>query len=133
MNHEAELPDGIGLADFLDRWIRDRSLEKAADNIEARFQSYLRDLRLIGIVSGVLIGSRADERRGYAWNILAQDFSPNQPADLRFRELNLLTYELERDFADVLPLRVSHLNSSQLEEHERRCQKQGLELNLIPL
>lgn len=106
--------------------------EAVRSKVEKVLGCYLTEVEALRILSGVLIGSpRPGERRGYVWNIFGEDFSLREKPDPRFRELNRLIVQLEEDLSGLVPLRISHVNPSQLDEHRRRCAVQNIETELL--
>ncbi len=135
MNHELDLPDGARLADYLDNWLRKIPQERIVSDldrqkIEELFEDYLLNIKALGIVKGVLFGSSSLERKGYIWNIFQQDFQLEDFSDPRFGELNLLGYRFEKDMVSLLPLRISHVNPSNLRRLIDQCEEKNINVEV---
>lgn len=135
MGHELDLPDGARLADYLDSWLRKTSQDRTVSDldrqkIEKLYEDYLLNIKALGIVKGVVFGSRLGERQGYIWNIFQQDYQMRDFRDVRFGELNSLSYRLEKDMAGCLPLRIAHVNPSKLRELIDKCEEKNIEVEV---
>lgn len=135
-NPELELPDGRKLARSADSWLRQRSRllnqDRLATVVEPLFDSYLEGLRGLGIMKGVVVGSKAGERQGYIWPVFAHDFSIEQVRDSRVQRLNPLGFSLQDAIGkDILPLYIAYLSLSDLSEHLEICKKQGIDVEFV--
>lgn len=129
MTLESDLPNGPKLANYLDQWLRVQSTSRDVleGKVEERFHTYLEDLRLNGLIGGVLVGSKPGERLGYIWNVFKEEYTLEKGIDPRYKRLNLLTIYFREDLEPFLPLRIAHLNPSMLEECRKGCEKLGID------
>ncbi len=129
-------PDGsVAGSDLtrLSKRLNTRRRTAAKEQIEGVFTQYLQEVQALGIVSEILVGSKAHAPGAYLWNVFAEDFRVEQWARPSFAELNRLTYRLEQDLPKGLSLRIAHVNPCDLAQVRERCDQQQIETELIPL
>lgn len=98
------------------------------------FNAYLSDVAELGIVGGVLVGSRTDGSTGaFVWNVFDQHYEMEDFADERFVKLNKLTSQLKKGLPKRISTHIAHLNPEHLDEIRRECDERGIETTLVPI
>ncbi len=105
--------------------------EDTKGQIESSLQKYLKEIEGLGIVSGVVVGSKEGENRGYLWNIFAEDLQMQQVADPAFYQLSQLAAQLHKGLSNIVPMRISNVSPSNLEELEKKCREQKIDIERI--
>ncbi len=111
-----------------------QSSEQRNPQVETAVTAYLEDVQALNVVSGVLFGANPAQGGAYVWNVFAEDVSLRDDRDFApYENLNELARQLRRSMRGVVPLRVSHVNPSQVPALQEDCKRQKIQTELVPL
>ncbi|MDO8570647.1 MAG: hypothetical protein Q7R97_03630 [Candidatus Daviesbacteria bacterium] len=105
--------------------------EDTRKKIGNSLQKYLEEVEGLGVVSGVVVGSKDGEKGSYLWNILSEDLQIQQATNPAFYQLSQLAAQFYKDLSDIVPMRISNISPSKLEELKKRCNEQNIDLEII--
>lgn len=106
--------------------------EKEQDRLVAEsWCNYLHALEEMGILSGVLIGERKGEEGAYMWNVFSNDFHFEADMEEAVDRLHRLMFDFETKMRAIIPLRMSSVNPSRLENLIRQCDKQEIDTTYL--
>ena len=84
----------------------------------------------VGIVRSCLLGDKPGFRTLYIWNVLTEDFTPEQmQQDPRFAQLNEGTANAIAQSAKYTPLRIANINPSHVAELRGKRRRNGVKLS----
>lgn len=107
--------------------------EDPEETVERLLRGYLDDVRELGVVERVAVGTEPGRRGAYLWNVLSEDISWGKTDFAPYYQLNRLGYELKRKLSDIVSVDVAHVSPSQLADFQERCQQQRIDLDFLPL
>lgn len=110
-----------------------QSQEDPEVTVERLLTNYLEDVRELGVVARVAVGTEPGRRGAYVWNVLAEDLSWGSTDFAPYHQLNRIGYELKRELSGIISVDVAHVNPSQLADFQKQCREQRVDLDFLPL
>lgn len=101
------------------------------DTITTALNSYIGVVEQTGLVQGLLVGSQANVRKGYIWNVFARDFTLQDTGQTEFHTLSGQIHQLTSATANALPLRISNVNPSNLDGLMEQCGQQNIDVDVV--
>lgn len=101
--------------------------------VQDAVRRYLDRVRPLRIVSRILVGSRPAVCQGYLWNVFTANYSMKHIRRESFAQINDYVYQLERDLSSVLPIRISHIRPSDLDDLLSFCASEGIHTSAFQL